>query len=106
MTIFVENDKSAIRKQERRAGKTAIAPHNLARLNIDGREWRRPKVAARAVDRITDANRIGKVDSHQAVRPHFLDLSNIARAREFQDTTTAVVSTRNEQQIVSAPNRR
>src|SRR5215470_1015134 len=82
-----------------------MTPQNLSRLDINRGEWRWSKVAARTVDRIADANRVGKVNPHQAVRPQLLDSRFVASATELQDATAAAVATGNEEQIVRSPNR-
>src|SRR6185369_7927020 len=106
MTIFVENDEATIRKQKRRPWKTAMTPHDVSRFHIDGCERRWPKVAARGVDQVADANGVREVNSHQSIRPQLLDRSLLSRAAEFQHTAAAIVSTRDEKQIVGTPDRR
>src|SRR6185369_8736733 len=106
MAIFVENDEATIRKQKRRSGKTAMSPYDVSGFHIDGREGRWSKVAARCIDQITDTNRVGEVNSHQAIRPQLLDGSLLSCAAESQYPTAAIVATGEKKQIVGTPNRR
>ena len=50
--------------QQLRAREGAVLPQHLARREVDGRDERRPEVAARADDARSHANRRADVDAH------------------------------------------
>src|SRR5689334_22396796 len=83
-----------------------MAPHHVACLNVNRRERRWSKVAARSVDHIADANRVTEVNAHQPIRPHLLNGRLISGTAELQHATAATVSARHEKQVVRSPNRR
>ena len=96
MTVFVENDEAAIGKQERRPRKTAMAPRNVSCFDVDRGERRRPKIAARSVDQIADANRVGEMNSHQAVGPYLFDSGLVTGAGEFEAAPLGIPITSRE----------
>jgi hypothetical protein len=83
LAFLVENDETAIREEKRGSWKTAMSPQNLSRFNVDCRERRWPKIAARSVDLIADTNRVCKMNSHQAIGPQLLNTRFVSSAAEF-----------------------
>ncbi len=104
--VFIEDDEAAIDVQKIGARQTAVAPRDLAGLDVDGHKRRRAEITARSEDQVAHANAVAEMHAHHVMRPHFFDCGFIAVARKFDDAAAAAVGRRDEEQIVFAPDRR
>src|SRR5262245_702860 len=105
VAIFVKNDEAAIGIKKTRPSQAAVTPRDLPGLDVNGSKWRRAEIAARTEDQIADANAVAEMHTHQTMRPNLLNRCFVAIACELEDTTSAAVSRRNEEQIVFTPHR-
>src|SRR5581483_5745031 len=106
IAVFVEQDEAAFGQQEAGARETAVTPGDFAGLDIDRREWRGAEIAARPVNEIADADARPEMHAHQAVKPDLFNHSPAAVSLQPEDAAAAVITRRDEEQIVFAPDRR
>src|SRR5262245_64883838 len=65
--VFVEDDEAAIGVQKIGARQTAVAPRDLASLDVDGHKRRRAEITARSEDQFADADAVAEMHAHHAV---------------------------------------